>query len=64
MTELKHLRTLKAASAQVGPSISFFKKLVKQGRLRKYRIDRTAYISLVEFESLAIPARELKKPLL
>lgn len=61
MTDLKHLRTLKAASAQYGPSISFFKKLVKEGKLRKYRIYRTAYISLVEFESLAIPADQLKK---
>ncbi len=53
MTDLKHLRTMKAASRQIGPSISFFKQLVKEGKLKKYRIRRTAYISLVEFESLA-----------
>lgn len=54
MTDLKHLRTMKAASRQIGPSISFFKQLVKEGKLKKYRIRRTAYISLLEFESLAI----------
>lgn len=61
MTDLKHLRTLKAASEQLGPSISFFKKLVKEGKLRKYRIHRTAYISLAEFESLAIDVRKIQE---
>lgn len=51
--ESKQLMTIKRASQETGVSISFFKKLLQEGRLRRYKINSATYVSIKEFESLA-----------
>lgn len=53
--ESKHLRTLKKAHTETGASISYFKQLIREGKLIRYKINSATYISLTEFENLAIP---------
>ena len=53
--ENKNLRTLKKANAETGASISYFKQLIREGKLTRYKINTATYVSLVEFENLAIP---------
>ena len=53
--ELKNLRTLKQASAETGASVSFFKQLLREGHLKRYKVHSATYISLSEFERLAQP---------
>ncbi len=48
-----NLRTIKRASLEVGASVSFFRQLLRQGKLRKYKVNSATYISLNEFEALA-----------
>jgi len=57
MQETKQLRTIKRASLETGVSISFFKKLLQEGRLKRYKINSATYLSLKEFEELAQPAK-------
>ncbi|MBX2893969.1 MAG: hypothetical protein KF763_00900 [Cyclobacteriaceae bacterium] len=52
----KQLMTVKAASIKTGASISFLKKLLQEGRLKRYRINSAVYLSLTEFEKIAQPA--------
>ena len=52
----KDLRTLKRASQETGVSISFFKQLLREGNLKRYKIHSATYISLQEFEKLAQPS--------
>jgi hypothetical protein len=52
MKSLK-LRTLNKAAEETGVSRSFFKLLLKEGRLTRYGINSSVYISLKEFEKLA-----------
>jgi hypothetical protein len=47
------LRTLKKAHAETGASISFFKQLLRQGKLNRFKINSATYIDLREFENLA-----------
>ncbi len=53
--DFRRLRTIKKASSEIGASISFFKQLIREGKLKKYHINSAVYISLQEFESLAKP---------
>ena len=52
---MKNLRTVKKASQETGASISFFKQLLREGMLTRYKINSATYISLTEFEALAQP---------
>lgn len=58
---MKHLRTIKKASEEIGILTSFLRKLIRDGSLTKYKIYSAVYISLVEFESLAQPAEQPPK---
>lgn len=51
----KNLRTIKKAAAETGVSISYFKQLLREGKLTRYKINSATYVSLVEFEKLAQP---------
>lgn len=55
-TSTKNLMTVKAISSRTGASISFIKKLLAEGRLKRYRINSAVYVSLLEFETIAEPA--------
>lgn len=51
----KNLRTIKKAASETGASISYFKQLIREGKLTRYKINSATYVSLVEFENLAQP---------
>lgn len=48
-----NLVTIKKANQLTGASTSFFKQLLREGKLKKYRINSAIYISLSEFEKIA-----------
>lgn len=50
-----NLRTIKKAASETGASISYFKQLIREGKLTRYQINSAIYVSLVEFENLAQP---------
>ena len=52
----KNLRTVKKASQETGASQSYFRQLIREGKLKKYTINTAVYVSLNEFEKIAIPA--------
>ncbi len=52
-TDLKNLRTIKKASQETGASVSFFKQLIREGLLKRYKVHSATYVSLAEFEQLA-----------
>lgn len=54
---LKYLVTIRKASAITGSSVSFFKQLIREKKLVSYRINSATFVSLVEFERLAIPSK-------
>jgi hypothetical protein len=49
----KNLRTIKKASDETGASVSFFKQLLREGKLTRYKIKSATYVSLTEFETIA-----------
>ncbi len=49
----KKLRSIKKASLETGASVSFFKQLLREGKLTRFKIHSATYVSLVEFENLA-----------
>lgn len=51
------LMTIKKASQATGASERFLKQLLYDGRLCRYKINSATYISLAEFESIAIRIR-------
>lgn len=51
----KNLRTIKKASQEIGASESFLKQLIREGQLKRYKLNSATYISLAEFERLAQP---------
>lgn len=53
----KNLVTIKKAHQVTGASTSYFKQLLRQGRLTRYKINSATYVSLNEFENIAQPAR-------
>lgn len=57
---LKELRTVKKAAEITGASESFLERLLSEGRLTRYKIKSATYISLVEFESIAIAVKKEK----
>ena len=54
MTE-KKLVTIKKASQETGASVSYFKQLLRERKLTRFKINSATYVSLVEFESIAKP---------
>lgn len=53
--QTKKLRTIKKAHQETGASISYFKQLLREGKLSRYKINSATYVSLTEFENLAKP---------
>lgn len=51
----KNLRTIKKASQETGASESFLKQLIREGQLKRYKLNSATYISLAEFERIAQP---------
>lgn len=60
MTTEKLLRTVKKAAAETGASESFLKQLLEEGKLTRYKINTATYISLIEFENIAVAVRKVK----
>jgi len=56
----KHLVTIKKASEITGSSISFFKQLIREKQLTRYKINTATFVSLIEFEYLAISNHRVK----
>lgn len=56
----KALRTIKKAAEITGASTSFLAQLLEEGKLTRYKINTATYISLVEFENIAIAVRKVK----
>ena len=54
--ESKNLVTIKRAAELTGASRQFFKQLLREGKLKRYKVNSATYISLVEFEQLAAKA--------
>ncbi|MEJ7644320.1 MAG: hypothetical protein WKF87_06975 [Chryseolinea sp.] len=50
------LMTVRKAALLTGSSSTFFRQLMRQGKLTKYQVNSSVYMSLTEFEALA--ARE------
>ncbi len=48
-----NLKTIKKLHEESGASISYLKQLLKEGKLKRYKINSATYISLTEFELLA-----------
>lgn len=57
---MKQLRTLKKAHEETGASIAFFERLLREGKLTRYKIKSATYISLTEFESIAFTIKKEK----
>jgi hypothetical protein len=51
----KRLRTIKRLTSEVGMSSRYITKLMRQGRLTRYKVGRSTYVSLTEFEEIAKP---------
>jgi hypothetical protein len=51
----KRLVTVKKAHQEIGSSIGFFKQLLRDGKLTKYKINSCTYLDLYEFVNLALP---------
>ena len=54
------LVTIKKASEITGSSASFFKQLLREGKLNRYKINSATFVSLLEFESLAMSSKNHK----
>jgi hypothetical protein len=52
----KQLVTVKKAHQTTGASVSFFKQLLRERKLTRYKINSATYVSLSEFESIAMPS--------
>lgn len=60
MTTEKALRTIRKAAEITGASERFFNQLLEEGKLTRYKINTATYISLIEFESIAIAIKKQK----
>jgi hypothetical protein len=56
MTEEKKLTTIKKLSQETGSSQSFIKQLIREGKLKRYRINSAVFINYHEFEKIAVSA--------
>jgi len=56
----KNLRTIKKACAETGASVAFLNQLLQEGKLTRFKINTATYISLEEFESIAIAVKKQK----
>ena len=57
---MKQLRTIKKAAAETGASQAFLRRLLMDGVLTTFKINTATYISMTEFESIAIPIKKEK----
>lgn len=57
--EGKRLVTIRKAHEITGASQSFFKQLLREKKLTRYKIHSATYVSLVEFEQLASISQEV-----
>jgi hypothetical protein len=57
-----YLRTVSAASSETGCPVRILNRLIKQGKLKEYKIGKSTYISLLEFEQLAKVVTTKKPP--
>ncbi|MBX2916730.1 MAG: hypothetical protein KF856_15780 [Cyclobacteriaceae bacterium] len=48
-----NLVTIKKASELTGASTSFFKQLLREKKLRRFKVNSATYISLKQFEGIA-----------
>jgi len=55
METTKNLVTIKKASTLTGASPSFLKQLLREGKLKRFKINSAVYVSMTEFEHLATP---------
>jgi hypothetical protein len=53
--EDRKLVTIKKAHQETGASQSFFKQLLREGKLTKFRVNTAVYVSLTEFQNIAQP---------
>lgn len=60
----KKLVTIKKAHLETGASISYFKQLLREGKLTRFKINSATYVSLVEFENLAQPVSGSHSPMI
>jgi hypothetical protein len=51
----KRLRTIKKAAQETGASQSYFKQLLREKKLTRYKINSSTYVSMAEFEAIAKP---------
>jgi hypothetical protein len=56
----KNLRTIKKAASETGASVPFLNQLLQEGKLTRFKINTATYISMTEFESIAIPIKKQK----
>lgn len=52
------LRTIKKASQETGASTRFLEQLLTEGKLTRYKINSATYVSMAEFEGIAIPIKK------
>lgn len=50
-----NLVTIKKASELTGTSISFLKQLLREKKIRRFKIHSATFISLIEFQQVAQP---------
>lgn len=55
------LRTIRRASEESGASQSFFKQLIRQGKLKRYKINSSTFVSLTDFENVATAEEQVAK---
>ena len=56
----RNLRTIKKAASETGASPRFLTQLIEEGKLTRFKINTATYISLTEFEQIAIPINKQK----
>ena len=61
LADSKNLVTVKKAHELTGNSIDFFRRLLRNGKLRRYKVNTSTFLSLAEFEELASKSSEQSK---
>lgn len=62
--EGRNLVTIKKAHQLTGASTSFFKQLLREKKLTKFKVNSATYISLTEFENIAQPIAQSHGPII
>lgn len=56
----KLLRTINQAAKETGTSPRFINHLLTAGKLTRYKINTATFISMEEFEQIAVPVKKEK----